>query len=94
MDSRLQGKAFSFIGLFFLASISLHSFAHIEDNFTEVFPQIECQSCHSDTSSDVQLFSYIQEEFETGFIGFEFSQDYYPRLKKSFNSQAPPKIKI
>ncbi len=92
MRFKLNNKSITFLGLFFLASISLHSFGHIEENFIEVQPQIECQSCQNDISSDIESFSYISEGFQKEFFNLEFSQDFYPELKKPFNSQAPPKI--
>jgi len=92
MQFKLNNKSITFLGLFFLASISLHSFGHIEENFIEAQPQIECQSCQNDISSDIESFSYISEDFQKEFFNLEFSQDFYPELKKSFNSQAPPKI--
>ena len=92
MRFKLNNKSITFLGLFFFASISLHSFAHIEENFLEVQPQIECQSCQNDISSDIESFSYINEYFQKQSLSLEFSQDFYPELKKPFNSQAPPKI--
>ena len=92
MRFKLNNKSITFLGLFFLASISLHSFGHIEENSIEVQPQIECQSCQNEISSDIESFSYISEDFQKEFFSLEFSQDFYPELKKSFNSQAPPKI--
>ncbi len=92
MNFRSKRKTISFIGLFFLASISLHSFAHIDEAPVTEGPQIECQSCHNDISSDIESFSYINEYFQKESLSLEFSQDFYPELKKPFNSQAPPKI--
>ena len=92
MRFKLNNKSITFLGLFFLASISLHSFGHIEENFIAAQSQIECQSCQNDISSDIEYFFYISEGFQKEFFKLEFSQDFYPELKKSFNSQAPPKI--
>ena len=54
-----NNKLIAFIGLFFLASISLHSFAHIDDNLIEAKPLIECLSCQNDIASDVEAFSFV-----------------------------------
>ena len=43
-----NNKLLTFIGLFFLASVSLHSFTHTEDNLVEDKPLVECQSCHNE----------------------------------------------
>jgi hypothetical protein len=87
-----NNKLIAFIGLFFLASISLHAFAHIDDNLIEAKSLIECQSCQNEISSDIELFSYTTHEFQRELTRTEISQIHYPELNKPFNSQAPPKI--
>ena len=87
-----NNKLITFIGLFFLASISLHSFAHIDDNLTKAKPQIECQSCQNDSASDVEALSFVTHAIQRELTSFVISKTYYPELKKPFNSQAPPKI--
>jgi hypothetical protein len=94
MQFKLNSKFTTFLGLFFLASISLHSFAHIDDKIIEIKPQIECQSCQNETSSEVEIFSLVSKEFQGKLSSVAISQTYYSELNKSFNSQAPPKIKI
>jgi len=59
-----NNKLITFIGLFFLASISLHSFAHIDDNLIKAKPQIECQSCQNDIASDVEALSFVTLRFK------------------------------
>ncbi|KRO33845.1 MAG: hypothetical protein ABS21_00080 [SAR86 cluster bacterium BACL1 MAG-121105-bin34] len=87
-----NNKLIAFIGLFFLASISLHSFAHIDDNLIEAKPLIECLSCQNDIASDVEAFSFVTHAIQRELTSFVISKTYYPELKKPFNSQAPPKI--
>ena len=94
MNLGIKSKAISFIGLFFLASISLHSFAHIDDDIIEAKPQIECQSCLNEIALDIESFSFITKVVYEKLSSIEISQNYFLELKKSFNSQAPPKIKI
>ena len=55
MNFGLKSKTISFIGLFFLASISLHSFAHIDEAPLTEGPQLECLTCHYEASSDVEV---------------------------------------
>ena len=94
MDSRLQGKAFSFIGLFFLASISLHSYAHIDEAPVTQGPQIECQSCHNEISAEIEVFTLTQKvDFHIS-LDQKLPQNFYLQPSKPFYSQAPPKIKI
>ncbi len=87
-----NNKLITFIGLFFLASISLHSFAHIDDNLIKAKPLIECQSCQNDIASDVEELSFVTHAIQRELTSFVISKTYYPELKKPFNSQAPPKI--
>ena len=62
MNRGLKSKTISFIGLFFLASISLHSFAHIDESPIELNQQEECQSCHNEIASDVAIVSYTPKK--------------------------------
>ncbi|MDC1110149.1 hypothetical protein OAT24_01620 [Gammaproteobacteria bacterium] len=94
MQFKLNNKSITFLGLFFLASISLHSFAHIDDDIIEAKPQIECQSCLNEIAIDIESFSFITKVVYEKLSSIEISQNYFLELKKSFNSQAPPKIKI
>ena len=89
-----NNKLLTFIGLFFLASLSLHSFAHIEDNLVDDKPLIECQSCHNEVSSDIEVLPYVTQAIQRELSSFIVSKAFYPELKKPFNSQAPPKILI
>ena len=94
MQFKLNNKSITFLGLFFLASISLYSFVHIDDDIIEVKPQIECQSCLNEIALDIESFSFITKVVYEKLSSIEISQNYFLELKKSFNSQAPPKIKI
>ena len=94
MQFKLNNKFITFLGLFFLASISLHSYAHIDDDIIEAKPQIECQSCLNEIALDIASFSFITKVVYEKLSSIEISQNYFLELKKSFNSQAPPKIKI
>ena len=94
MQFKLNNKSITFLGLFFLASISLHSFAHIDDDIIEAKPQIECQSCLNEIALDIESFSFITKVAHETLSSIEISKNYFLELKKSFNSQAPPKIKI
>ena len=89
-----NNKLLTFIGLFFLASLSLHSFAHIEDNLVDDKPLVECQSCHNEVSSDIEVLPYVTQAIQRELSSFIVSKAFYPELKKPFNSQAPPKILI
>ena len=94
MDFGLNKKVISFIGLFFLASISLHSFAHIDESPLEFNQQSECLTCHNEISADIEITlsstkrTYVAIEVE----GIPKTPDL--QLSKPFFSQAPPKIKI
>jgi hypothetical protein len=87
-----NNKLLAFIGLFFLASVSLHSFAHIDDNLIDDRPLIECQSCHNEVSSNIEVIPYVTQAIQRELTSFIVSKTFYPELKKPFNSQAPPKI--
>ena len=87
-----NNKLLTFVGLFFLASVSLHSFAHIEDNLVEDKPLIECQSCHNEVSSNIEILPYVTQAIQRELTSFIVSKAFYPELKKPFNSQAPPKV--
>ena len=93
MDLGLKSKTISFIGLFFLASISLHSFAHIDESPIELNQQEECQSCHNEIASDVAIVSYTLKK--TFILIEEIGSPKSPDLQsiKRFYSQAPPNIK-
>ena len=94
MNFGLKSKTISFIGLFFLASISLHSFAHIDESPIELNQEEECQSCHNEIASDVAIVSYTLKK--TFILIEETGIPKSPDLQsiKPFYSQAPPKIKI
>ena len=87
-----NNKLLTFIGLFFLASLSLHSFAHIEDNLVDDKPLVECQSCHNEVSSNIEILPYVTQAIQRELTSFIVSKAFYPELKKPFNSQAPPKV--
>lgn len=87
-----NNKLLAFIGLFFLVSVSLHSFAHTNDNLVDDKPLIECQSCHNEVSSNIEVIPYVTQAIQRELTSFIVSKTFYPELKKPFNSQAPPKI--
>lgn len=87
-----NNKLLTFIGLFFLASVSLHSFAHTEDNLVEDKPLVECQSCHNEVSPNIEILPYVTQAIQRELTSFIVSKAFYPELKKPFNSQAPPKV--
>ena len=87
-----NNKLLTFVGLFFLASVSLHSFAHTEDNLVEDKPLVECQSCHNEVSSNIEILPYVTQAIQRELTSFIVSKAFYPELKKPFNSQAPPKV--
>ena len=89
---RSNNKLLAFIGLFFLVSVSLHSFAHTNDNLVDDKPLIECQSCHNEVSPTIEARPFVTQAIQRELTGFITSKAFYPELKKSFNSQAPPKI--
>lgn len=94
MNAGLNNRVITFIGLFFIASISLHAFAHIDESPIEDHHQIQCQSCHNDVSEDTEIAAFVPKDF------FNKPEDLFcPKLfdfqaNKPFNSQAPPKITI
>ena len=94
MNLSRKNKSISFIGLFFLASISLHSFAHIDESPIEHHAEAECQACHNDISPEVEFFAYIPKKYFNEFNGCESSDKLYLQLSKPYFSQAPPKIII
>jgi hypothetical protein len=87
-----NNKLLAYIGLFFLVSVSLHSFAHIDDNLIDGKPLIECQSCHNEVSPNIDVIPYVTQAIQRELTSFVVSKTFYPELKKPFNSQAPPKI--
>jgi hypothetical protein len=94
MNLGLKRKTISFIGLFFLASISLHSFAHIDENPLTERPQLECQTCLNEVSSAIEVFVFLPSEIFPQIVDQESPQDFSLLLNKPFHSQAPPKINI
>tara|TARA_B100000287_G_C20339475_1_gene665209 strand:- start:31 stop:315 length:285 start_codon:yes stop_codon:yes gene_type:complete len=94
MNFGIKSKTISFIGLFFLASISLHSFAHIEESLITEGPQLECQTCHNEISSEIDVFVFIPEEIFSQPVDQNLPQNFPLQQDKPFNSQAPPKIRI
>jgi len=94
MNLGLKRKTISFIGLFFLASISLHSFAHIDETPLTERPQLECQTCLNEVSSDLEVFVFIPNKIFSQLADQESSKDFSLRVNKPFHSQAPPKINI
>ena len=94
MNLSRKSKSISFIGLFFLASISLHSFAHIDESPLEDHAEYECQSCQNDISPDTEFFEVKSEVYFAKPKAQEGSRNLYLQLKKPFSAQAPPKIII
>ena len=94
MNLGLKSKAISFIGLFFLASISLHSFAHIDESPLIQETHSECQTCHNEIASDIEVFVFIPNEIFPQLVDQKSPQDFSLQVNKPFNSQAPPKINI
>ena len=87
-----NNKLLAFIGLFFLASVSLHSFAHIDDNLLDDQPLIECQSCQNEVSPNIEALPFVTQAIQRELTSFIISKAFYPELNKPFYSQAPPKI--
>ena len=75
MNFGLKSKTISFIGLFFIASISLHSFAHIDEAQLNEGPQLECLTCHYEVSSDVEAFVFIPNEIFPQLVDQRSPQD-------------------
>jgi len=94
MNRRLKSKTISFIGLFFIASISLHSFAHIDESLLAEETQLECLTCHNEISSDVEVFVFIPREIFPQLVAANLPLKVFLQENKPFNSQAPPKISI
>ena len=94
MNFGLKSKTISFIGLFFLASISLHSFAHIDETPLTERPQLECQTCINEVSSDLEVFVFIPNEIFPKLVDQNLPLKVNLQDRKPFNSQAPPKINI
>ena len=94
MNFGLKSKTISFIGLFFLASISLHSFAHIDEAPLTEGPQLECLTCHYEASSDVEVFVFIHNEIFPQLVAQKSPQDFSFQVNKPFNSPAHPHLSI
>ena len=94
MNQRLTSKTISFIGLFFFTSISLHSFAHIDESPLAEETQLECLTCHYEISSDLEVFVFIPREIFLQPVAENLPLKFYLQKNKPFNSQAPPKISI
>ena len=94
MNLGLKSKTISFIGLFFLASISLHSFAHIDEASLTEGPELECLTCHYEVSSDIEVFVLFPKEIFPQLVDQEPFKGIPLQVNKPFNSQAPPKINI
>ena len=94
MHFGLKSKTISFIGLFFLASISLHSFAHVDESPLTEAPQLECQTCHNEVSAEVEAFAYIPNRYYSKPVDQNLPLKVNLQDWKPFDSQAPPKISI
>lgn len=94
MRFKLNDKSITFLGLFFLASISLHSFAHIDETPLTERPQLECQTCLNEVSSDLEVFVFLPSEIFPQIVDQKSPQDFSLQVNKPFHSQAPPKINI
>ena len=94
MNFGLKSKGISFIGLCFLASISLHSFAHIDESPLIKETELECQTCHNEISSDLEVFVFIPNENFPKLVDENLPLKVNLQDRKPFNSQAPPKINI
>ena len=94
MNLGLKTKTISFIGLFFLASISLHSFAHIDESPLIQETQSECQTCHNEISSEIEVFVFIPNKIFPKLVDQNFPLKVNLQDRKPYNSQAPPKINI
>ena len=94
MNLGLKSKTISFIGLFFLASISLHSFAHIDESPLIQETQSECQTCHNEIASNIEVFVFIPNEIFPKLVDQNLPLKVNLQDRKPFNSQAPPKINI
>ena len=94
MNLELKSKSISFIGLCFLASISLHSFAHIDESPLIVETELECQTCNNEISSEIEVFVFIPNEIFPNLVDQNLPLKVNLQDRKPFNSQAPPKINI
>ena len=94
MNLELKSKSISFIGLCFLASISLHSFAHIDESPLIVETELECQTCNNEISSDLEVLVFIPNENFPKLVDENLPLKVNLQDRKPFNSQAPPKISI
>ena len=94
MNLGLKSKTISFIGLFFFASISLHSFAHIDESPLSQETELECLTCHNEFSSDVEVYVFIPNENFPKLVDENLPLKVNLQDRKPFNSQAPPKISI
>ena len=89
-----KSKTISFIGLFFFASISLHSFAHIDESPLSQETELECTTCHNEIASGVEVFVFIPNENFPELVDENLPLKVNLQDHKPFNSQAPPKINI
>jgi len=94
MNKAFKDKTISFIGLFFFASISLHSFAHIDESPLSQETELECLTCHNEFSSDVEVYVFIPNENFPKLVDENLPLKVNLQDCKPFNSQAPPKINI
>ena len=94
MNKAFKDKTISFIGLFFFASISLHSFAHIDESPLSQETELECLTCHNEFSSDVEVYVFIPNENFPKLVDENLPLKVNLQDRKPFNSQAPPKISI
>ena len=94
MNLSINCKVISFIGLFFLASISLHSFAHIGESPLEFNEHSECLSCHNELSADIDISLNNSKKTYSIIDDFGIPKNPELQLSKAFCSQAPPKINI
>ena len=92
MNFGLNKKVISFIGLFFLASISLHSFAHIDESPLELNDQSECLPCHNEVSADIDIAFNTPKKTYAAIEDAGIPKTPDLQLSKPFYSQAPPKI--
>jgi|MEHZ01.4.fsa_nt_MEHZ011203077.1_2 hypothetical protein len=87
-----NNKLITFIGLFFLASISLHSFAHVSENLIEMKPQIECESCQSKDATHTPAVILLSGAKFIDMLDSSILRVEHFTNKQSYHSQAPPKI--
>ena len=94
MNYGRKSRSISFIGLFFLASIALHSFAHIDEAPLNAELEEECLTCHNEISSDIEVFVFIPREILPKLEDVNLPLKVNLQDRKPYNSQAPPKINI